>query len=255
MEISFKGKTALVTGAAGGLGLATARMFAESGAQVVMADINEPLLRQVAQELKTAGLDVTPVRCDVADEMDVKALIEKTVAVYGRLDAAYNNVGVHAKVSAGIAENERSDFDRVIAINLGGIWNCMKYEILQMKKQGWGGSIVNASSQCGLDGLAGVSSYTASKHGVVGLTKCAALEYAREGIKINAICPGTCDTPMVAQACAKFPEHMEKVIDAIPLGRIGKPDEIASTVLWLCSSYSSFVIGQPIAVDGGCTIV
>lgn len=255
MNISFDNKVALVTGAAGGFGLECAKAFAQSGAKVMLADINEELLQKSTQELRDLGLEVDCLKCDVASEEQVKNLVQKTIESFGRLDCAYNNVGIHGRVTAGIAEIERADFDRVVAVNLGGIWNCMKYEIAQMLKQNSGGAIVNCSSQCGLVGLAGVSSYTASKHGVIGLTKCAALEYARNGITINAICPGTSDTPMVQQAIKDFPQHMANVIEAIPLGRMGKAQEIAALVLWLCSDYGKFTIGQAIAIDGGYTVL
>ncbi|MCD8024615.1 MAG: SDR family oxidoreductase [Candidatus Gastranaerophilales bacterium] len=254
MEISFENKIALVTGAAGGIGFITAKMFAQSGAKVVLADINEELLTKSTYELKKQGFSVTCFKCNVAKEDDVISLINRVVETYGRLDIAYNNVGIHAKVKDKMANTERSDFDDVIAVNLGGVWNCMKYEILEMQKQG-GGRIVNCSSQSGLVGIAGVSAYTASKHAILGLTKAAALEYARDNIRINAICPGTSETPMVEAAIKMAPEHMAKVIDDIPLGRMGKAEEIASAVLWLCSDYAGFAIGQTFAIDGGYTTI
>lgn len=253
MEISFKDKVALVTGAAGGIGLMTARMFAEAGASVVLADVDAAVMER-AKELATEGHQAVGVRCDVSNEAEVKTMVEKTVEHFGRLDAAYNNVGIHARVTGELADLEGTDFDRVVAVNLRGAWNCMKYELIQMKKQG-NGAIVNCASQSGLVGTAGIGAYTASKHGVVGLTKCAALEYARQDIHINAICPGTSDTPMVQKAIADFPEHMAGVINAIPLGRMGRPEEIASMVLLLCSDYGQFAVGQVWAMDGGYTIM
>lgn len=252
MEITFKDKVALITGAAEGIGYATARAFAQSGAAVVLADISETVINR-AQELVDEGYRAIGIRCDVSVETDVKEVVEKTVSVFGRLDIAYNNVGIHAPV-AEVAEAEGTDFDRVIAVNLRGVWNCMKYELIQMKKQG-SGAIVNCSSQSGLVGTAGIGAYTASKHGVIGLTKCAALEYARQGIRINAICPGTSDTPMVQKAASLSPEHMANVINAIPLGRMGHSEEIASAVLWLCSEQAGFAIGHSLVVDGGYTIM
>ena len=254
MDLRFDDKVALITGAAGGIGYTTAEMFAKSGAKVVLADINADLLAQGAQKLQNSGLNVSYFQCDVSDENSVKNLIEKSIATFGKLDIAYNNVGIHARVKAKLAETDRDDFDRVMAVNLGGVWNCMKYEILQMQKQG-GGCIVNCSSQSGLVGIAGVSAYTASKHAILGLTKSTALEYARDNIRINAICPGTADTPMVANAIKMAPEHMAKVIDDIPLGRMGKAEEIASAVLWLCSDLAGFAIGQIFAIDGGYTAI
>lgn len=254
MELSFKNKVVLVTGAAGGIGFATAKAFAESGAKVVLAGRTEEKINAAAERLKSEGYEATAVRCEVSNEADVKALIEKTVEIYGGLDIAYNNVGIHAPVCE-LAEADGADFDRVIAVNLRGVWNCMKYELIQMKKQGRGGSIVNCSSQGGLVGIAGITAYTASKHGVIGLTKSAALEYAKQGIRINVICPGTTDTPMVSTAAEGAPEHMEKVIAEIPLGRMGKAEEIASMVLWISSDFAGFAIGQVFAIDGGYTTV
>ena len=169
----------------------------------------------------------------------MKAAVEKAVAVFGKLDIAYNNVGIHAAVREDLAETEGWDFDRVISVNLRGVWNCMKYELVEMKKHGKG-AIVNCSSQGGLVGIPCIGAYNASKHGVLGLTKSAALEYARQESASTAICPGTCETPMVRQAIEQSPDHMARVIDAIPLGRVGKAEEIASMVLLLCSDYAGF---------------
>lgn len=251
MEILFNEKVALVTGAAGGIGWAVARMFAESGAAVALVDMSEQVENRV-NELTEKGYKAIALRCDVSVEEEVKSMVEQVVATFGQLDIAYNNVGIHASVRKDLAETEGWDFDHVLAVNLRGIWNCMKYELIEMKKQGKG-AIVNCSSQGGLIGIANIDAYTASKHGVLGLTKSAALEYARQGIRINAICPGTCETPMVKHAIEMSPEHMARVIDAIPLGRVGKPEEIASMVLLLCSDYAGFAIGQTWAMDGGYT--
>lgn len=242
MEIRFENKVAFITGAAGGIGYAAARMFAEAGASVVMADLDSRVTDR-AKELEAEGHNAIGIRCDVSDEAQVKAAVEKAVAVFGKLDIAYNNVGIHAAVREDLAETEGWDFDRVILVNLRGVWNCMKYELVEMKKHGKG-AIVNCSSQGGLVGIPCIGAYNASKHGVLGLTKSAALEYARQGIRINAICPGTCETPMVRQAIEQSPDHMARVIDAIPLGRVGKAEEIASMVLLLCSDYAGFAIGQ-----------
>lgn len=251
MEISFKEKVALVTGAAKGIGLAAARMFAEAGASVALVDM-DPQVIDRAKDLEADGHKALGILCDVSDEQQVKTAIEKAVAAFGKLDVAYNNVGIHASVRKDLAETEGWDFDKVIAVNLRGVWNCMKYELIEMKKQGMG-AIVNCSSQGGLVGIPCIGAYNASKHGIIGLTKSAALEYARQGIRINAICPGTCDTPMVKQAIEESPDQMERVIDAIPLGRVGKAEEIASMVLLLCSDYAGFAIGQTWAMDGGYT--
>lgn len=255
MEIKFDKKVALITGAAGGIGFETAKMFAESGASVALVDLNKDLLEKSTKTLKDKGFDVESFVCDVSIENDVKNLIEKVVERFKRLDFAYNNVGVHAAVKDKMANTDRIDFDSVLNINLGGVWNCMKYEILAMQKFNNGGSIVNCSSQGGVVGIEGINAYCASKHAIIGLTKSAALDYAREGIRINAIAPGTCETPMVEDACKNFPEHMAKVIDDIPLGRMGKACEIASMVLWLCSEYSGFAVGQTISIDGGYTVL
>jgi NAD(P)-dependent dehydrogenase (short-subunit alcohol dehydrogenase family) len=184
----------------------------------------------------------------VADDAQVKAMVEQTVSTFGRLDAAYNNAGVQSPV-AETADASDEDFDRVIAINLRGVWNCMKYELRQMRKQG-SDAIVNCSSIGGLVGIAGRGVYHASKHGVLGLTKSAALEYASMGIRINAVCPGIIETPMVAGMLATQAEAMKEV----PIGRLGRPEEIGAAVLWLCSPGASFVIGQALAVDGGYTV-
>ncbi len=254
MEIRFDGKVAFVTGAAGGLGLAVARMFAESGARVAMADLNGELVEQAAEEMRAAGLDVRAFALDVADEDQVAATVKSVVDTFGRLDLAYNNVGIHAAVRKDLHETEGWDFDNVMRVNLRGVWNCMKYELIEMKKLG-AGAIVNCSSQGGLVGIPNIDAYTASKHGVIGLSRSAALEYARQGIRINTICPGTCETPMVKHAIEMSPVHMAKVIDAIPLGRCGRPEEIASMVLLLCSDFAGFAIGQTWAMDGGYTVM
>jgi len=251
VNLSFDNKVALVTGAAAGMGLATARAFVEAGATVALADVNESAARSAAEELVSAGHKAIAVRCDVADEAEVAAMVEQTVSTFGRLDAAYNNAGVQSP-AVEIADASGEEFDRVNAINLRGVWNCMKYELRQMREQG-SGAIVNCSSIGGLIGLPGRALYHASKHGVIGLTRSAALEYASRGIRINAVCPGTIDTPMVANMLAKEPEAMKEILRDQPIGRLGRPEEIASAVVWLCSPGASFVIGHALAVDGGYT--
>lgn len=250
MNLSFQDKVVLVVGAAGGIGFATAKAFAEAGARVVIADINKEGIEKAAKLLRNSGYEAIGIVCNVADEEDVKHLVEKTVDTFEGLDVAYNNVGIQAPV-AKITEADGKDFDRVLAVNLRGMWNCLKYELIQMEKQGRGGAIVNCSSQCGFVGTAGLGAYTASKHGIAGLTKVVALEYARQNIRINAICPGCTDTEIVRQAVKDYPEHMAKTIDAIPLGRMATTEEIASAVLWLCSEYGGFSIGQIMPLDGG----
>jgi NAD(P)-dependent dehydrogenase (short-subunit alcohol dehydrogenase family) len=250
MNISFENKVALVTGAGSGLGLATARAFAESGASVVLADWNETAVHSAAEELTARGHKSLAIRCDVADDAEVEAMVQQTVATFGRLDAAYNNAGVQ-NVLAETADSSRDDYDRVMAINLRGVWSCMKFELQQMRKQG-SGAIVNCSSLGGLVGGAERGIYHAAKHGVLGFTKSAALEYAARGIRINAVCPGMIQTPMSDQMVAAGQgEALAAMEKMVPMGRVGRPEEIADAVLWLCSSAASYVTGQSISVDGG----
>jgi NAD(P)-dependent dehydrogenase (short-subunit alcohol dehydrogenase family) len=253
MNISYENKVALVTGAGSGLGLATAKAFAESGASVVLADWNKKAACAGAEELAALGHKTLAIDCDVSDDAQVEAMVEQTVATFGRLDAAYNNAGVQ-NVLAETADYPREDYDRVMAINLRGVWSCMKFELRQMRKQG-SGAIVNCSSLGGLVGGAQRASYHAAKHGVLGLTKSAALEYAARGIRINAVCPGLIETAMSDQMkAAGQAEALDAMLKQVPIARIGRPEEIADVVLWLCSSASSMVVGQAIAVDGGYTI-
>ena len=252
MRMSFENQVALVTGAGSGIGLATAKGFAEAGASVVLAGHHEESLRAAAKDLIDAGHKALAVRCDVADEHQVTAMVEQTISTFGRLDAAFNNAGVQSPI-AETADASGDEFDRVNAINLRGIWSCMKYELIQMRKQG-SGAIVNTSSLGGLVGIAGRGAYHASKHGVLGLTKTAALEYASRGIRINAVCPGIIDTPMVSGMLTSEPEAMKELLKEVPIGRLGRPEEVASAVLWLCSQGASFVIGHALVVDGGYTI-
>src|SRR5437773_8576166 len=246
---TMKDQVVIVTGAAGGIGLSTAEAFAGAGAIVVLADINEPV--EQAEKLTAKGYKAVSIRCDVADEKDVAAMIDQIVSKFGRLDVAYNNAGINSPV-AETADASSEEYDKVMAINLRGVWNCMKYELRQMRTQG-SGAIVNCSSIGGLIGIADRGVYHASKHGVIGLTKSAALEYASRGIRINAVCPGTIETPMVADMLAKEPDAMKDIMRDQPIGRLGRPEEIAAAVLWLCSPGASFVIGHALAVDGGYT--
>lgn len=251
MNLSFESKVALVTGAAMGMGLATAKAFAEAGAAVVLADINEDAVRSATEELLSAGHKAIAIHCNVADETEVAAMVEETVATFGRLDAAFNNAGVMTP-AAETADASGEDFERVTAINLRGVWNCMKYELRQMREQG-SGAIVNNSSIGGLTANPRRAIYGASKHGVIGLTKSAAVEYAARGIRINAVCPGSIETPMVKDMIEKGWITMEDMVGNLPIRRIGQPEEIAAAVLWLCSPGASFVIGHALVVDGGAT--
>ena len=250
--MDFSGKVALVTGAAAGMGLATARAFAEVGAAVVLADFREDAVKAEARKLVDAGRKAIGVRCDVSDDAQVQQMVERTVAEFDRLDAAFNNAGVMARLAA-TAESTREEWDRVIGINLRGVWSCMKYELRQMERQG-SGAIVNNASVGALTGNPGISSYIASKHGVVGLTRTAALEYIRQGIRVNAINPGLIDTQIARDVVSGDEEAYAGVAKQVPIGRAGRPEEIASAVLWLCSPAASYVVGHALTVDGGMTI-
>jgi NAD(P)-dependent dehydrogenase (short-subunit alcohol dehydrogenase family) len=251
MNITFENKVALVTGAASGLGLATARAFAEAGASVVLADWSEKEVQAVAKELADKGHKTLAVICDVSDDAQVEAMVEKTVAEFGRLDAAYNNAGIQ-NVLAETADSPRADYDRVMGVNLRGVWSCMKFELQVMRKQG-SGAIVNCSSLGGLIGGSQRGTYHAAKHGVIGFTKSAALEYATRGIRVNDVCPGMIQTPMSDKMIAEGqgPELDKMLHTFVPMKRLGRPEEIADAVLWLCSDKASYVTGQSISVDGG----
>ncbi|HUL32686.1 MAG TPA: glucose 1-dehydrogenase [Candidatus Eisenbacteria bacterium] len=250
MKISFENKVALVTGGGSGIGLATAKAFAKSGAAIVLADWNDKSIRAAADELAAQGHKALAVACDVSDDAQVAAMVEKTVATFGQLDAAFNNAGVQ-NVLAETADTTREDYDRVMGINLRGVWSCMKFELQQMRKQK-SGAIVNCSSLGGLVGGAERGIYHGAKHGVIGFTKSAALEYGTRGIRVNAVCPGLIWTPMADQMVAAGQgEALKGMEKSIPMGRVGRPEEIANAVLWLCSEAASYVTGQSISVDGG----
>lgn len=247
----FAGKVAVITGAKGGMGYATAEGFAKSGAAVVMGDLDEAAVRKAAGKLTSAGYKAIGMACDVSDEAQAAALVERAVFEYGRLDFAYNNAGIQTPPTDA-ADETAEEFDKVQSVNLRGIWACMKHELKQMRAQG-SGAIVNCSSLGGLVGLPERVAYHASKHGVIGLTKSAALEYASRGVRINAICPGVIETPMVADMLKTQKPAVDEFLKQQPIGRLGTAEEMAQTVLWLCSPGASFVVGVALPVDGGFT--
>jgi NAD(P)-dependent dehydrogenase (short-subunit alcohol dehydrogenase family) len=250
MAGTLDGKVALVTGGASGIGRATALTFAREGAKLVIADMNEDGGQQTVHMITENGGDATFVQVDVSNATEVEVMISKAVETYGRLDCAHNNAGISSGGQrAFTADYPEERWHQVIAINLTGVWLCMKYEIPQMLQQD-GGTIVNTASVAGLVGLPYASAYVASKHGVVGLTRTAALEYAKSGIRVNCVCPGYIETPMTEQG-RNDPERMAHILTSEPIGRIGKPEEIAETVVWLCSDAASFVTGHTMTVDGG----
>jgi NAD(P)-dependent dehydrogenase (short-subunit alcohol dehydrogenase family) len=244
-----EGKVALVTGGASGIGRATALTFAREGAKLVIADMNEDGGQQTVHLITEKGGEAIFVRTDVSKAVEVQALISQAVETYGRLDCAYNNAGIAGGVRARTADYPEDRWHQVIAVNLTGVWLCMKYEIPQMLHQG-GGTIVNTASAAGLVGSRGTAAYVASKHGVVGLTKTAALEYAQQGIRVNCVCPGWIQTPMTARGLSD-PEQKAQIVVREPIGRVGTPEEVAETVVWLCSDAASFVTGHAMSVDGG----
>ena len=246
-----EGKVALVTGGSSGIGRATAQVFAREGAKLVVADMDEDGGQQTVHGITEQGGEATFVRADVTAAAEVEALISQAVSTYGRLDCAYNNAGVTQRDYPPTDEYPLEDWHRVLAVNLTGVWLCLKYELAQMRKQG-SGAIVNTASIAGLVGIAGRSAYVASKHGVVGITKTAALEYASQGIRVNAVCPGYVRTPMVDYVIRhQGPELEAQIVAREPVGRLGRPEEIAETVVWLCSDAASFITGHAMAADGG----
>lgn len=246
---TFENKVVLVTGASSGIGRATTLLFARSGASVVLADTNDDLGARTAAEADPSGRRAIFVKCDVSSPDQVAALFQAILDKFGRLDCAFNNAGIEG-VPADTAACSEGNWDRVMAVNLKGTWLCMKQEIEIMRRQG-GGAIVNCASIAGLVGFAGAPAYVASKHGMVGLTKTSALECAKAGIRVNAVCPGVIATPMIDRFTQGNAEAAAQMAAAEPIGRLGRPEEIADAVLWLCSDGASFVTGQAIAIDGG----
>jgi NAD(P)-dependent dehydrogenase (short-subunit alcohol dehydrogenase family) len=249
MSTELQNKVALVTGGTTGIGRDTAVLFAKAGAKVVVSGRREREGQETSNLIRAAGGDGLFVKSDVSKSSDVQSLVQKTVEKFGGLDIAFNNAGIEGKWVP-LIEQSLEDWDAVIDINLKGTWLCLKYEIQQMLKQGGGGTIVNMSSVAGLMGAAGAGVYCASKHGVIGLTRTAALEHAANGIRVNAVCPAVIETAMSDRAFAD-PEANKRVLALHPIGRFGKPMEVAEALLWLCSSKSSFMTGHYIVLDGG----
>ena len=253
VQTSFEGKVALVTGGGGGIGRATALAFAQAGARVVVADIAAEAGQETVRLVQVAGGEASFIRTDVTQAGQVQAMMAHTVAAYGRLDCAFNNAGIEEE-HLRLADCSEATFDRIMGINVKGVWLCLKYQLAQMQQQG-GGAIVNTASVAGLVGAPKMAAYSASKHAVLGLTKSAAIEYARKGIRINAVCPGVIRTTMYERAVAADPKIGAAAAQMHPVGRLGEVDEVAAVVLWLCSDAASFVTGHAHTVDGGLTAV
>lgn len=249
METAFTNKVAIVTGGSFGIGRATALAFSKKGAKVVIADWAED--NETLNLIKDAGGEAIFVKCDVSKASDVKAMVEKAISAFGRLDYAFNNAGIEG-VTAPVQDCSEENWDKTIGVNLKGIWLCMKYEIPEILKQGKG-VIVNCASIAGLVGYSGLPAYAASKHGVIGLTKTSALECAKLGIRVNAVCPGAIKTPMIDRLTGKKKEVEQQYAAMEPIGRLGQPEEVANAVTWMCSDEASFITGHAMAVDGGWT--
>lgn len=247
METNFKDKVAIVTGGSFGIGRSTAIAFAKRGAKVTIADWVED--KETLNLIKSSGGEAIFIKCDVSNSGDVKKMVDETVSKFGRLDFACNNAGIEG-ISAPIHECTEENWDRTVNVNLKGVWLCMKHEIEYMLKQGKG-AIVNIASIAGLVGFPGLPAYVATKHGVIGLTKTAALEVVKSGIRVNVVCPGAIKTPMLDRFTGKKKEAEQQFAAMEPIGRLGQPEEVAEAVIWLCSDASSFVTGDTMAVDGG----
>jgi NAD(P)-dependent dehydrogenase (short-subunit alcohol dehydrogenase family) len=249
MPSEYQDKVVLVTGGSYGIGRAAAIEFAQRGAKVAIADLDVPRGEETLRRIKDAGGDAIFIKTDVSSESDVQALVEKTVQAYGKLDCAFNNAGIH-KQFVSTVDFTSAEWDEMININLKSVWLCMKYEIPQMLKQGKG-AIVNTSSAAGLVGAPSNPAYPASKHGVVGLTKSTALEFARKGIRVNCVCPGPTRTGMNEALVASNPEMVKAMDQKVPMGRIGEPEEVAAAAIFLCSDEASYITGHALPVDGG----
>ncbi len=250
MAAQLDGKVALVTGAGSGIGRATALAFAREGAKVVVSDVDDDGGEDTVAQIGRAGGEAAYVHADVSRAAEVEALMARTIEAFGRLDCAHNNAGVQGVLETPIHEYPEQVWDEVISVNLKGVWLCLRYEVPHMLEQG-GGCIVNTSSMAGLVGRRGRSAYVASKHGIIGLTRTAALEYGPMGIRVNAVCPGAIQTPMLEQTVMGHPEREAQFLTGHPLGRFGTADEVADAVVWLCSDSSSFVTGHGMVLDGG----
>ncbi|MEE9098644.1 SDR family oxidoreductase [Pseudomonas sp. QE6] len=253
MSQLLSGQVALVTGAGNGIGRATAQAFAQQGVKVVVSDVDAKGGEATVELIRAAGGDATFIRCDVTRDAEVKALVEGTVAAYGRLDYAFNNAGIEIEKGR-LAEGEESEFDAIMGVNVKGVWLCMKHQIPVMLAQG-GGAIVNTASVAGLGAAPKMSIYAASKHAVIGLTKSAAIEYAKKKVRINAVCPAVIDTDMFRRAYEADPKKAEFAAAMHPVGRVGRVEEIAAAVLYLCSDNAGFTTGIALPVDGGATAI